>query len=218
MDALIVFARAPQPGAAKTRLTPGLGLTGAHRLYAALFEDTLALAERVPAERRLLSLAGSADGLRLSPGWALALQPELSFGARMAWSFAEAFARGATRCVLIGADAPHLEPQWIAAAFAALDANDVALGPTHDGGYYLLGLREPSPWLFDGVCWSTPSVFEETIRLVDERGLRCHVLPEEFDVDTIEEAQRLHELLRPEPERAPETARVLDDVLRRLSA
>ncbi|HEY7294015.1 MAG TPA: TIGR04282 family arsenosugar biosynthesis glycosyltransferase [Dehalococcoidia bacterium] len=217
MDTLIVFARAPRPGAAKTRLAPALGVNGAHRLYAALFADTLALAERVPA-RWLLSLAGSAAGLRLPPGWELVLQPELSFGERMEWSVGEAFTGGGDRCVLIGADAPHLDPGRIREAFAALRTHDVAIGPTHDGGYYLLGLREPSPWIFRDVRWSTSSVFAETLRLVHERSRRCHVLPVEFDVDTVDEAKRLHELLSREPRRAPQTARALDTVLQRLSA
>ncbi|HLZ69889.1 MAG TPA: TIGR04282 family arsenosugar biosynthesis glycosyltransferase [Dehalococcoidia bacterium] len=212
MDTLIVFARAPRPGMAKTRLVRDLGQAEAHRLYAALFADTLLLAGRVPA-RRLLSLDGSAAGLALPPRWQLVQQPELSFGERLEWSFARAFARGADRCVLIGADAPHVRPEWVRGAFAALRTHDVAIGPTHDGGYYLLGLRQPSPWIFEDVNWSTPSVLAETLRLVREHGNRCHLLPEEFDVDTGEEAQRLCTLLRREPERAPATARTLNEVL-----
>jgi rSAM/selenodomain-associated transferase 1 len=211
MNTLIVFARAPEPGMAKTRLVCGLGADGADRLYAALFADTLALADRLPA-RRLLSLAGTASP-PLPPEWGVVRQPEVSFGERMAWSFAQAFAQDAGRCVLIGADAPHLDPNWIVQAFAALAHHDVAIGPTHDGGYYLLGLRDPSPWLFEDVTWSTPSVFAETVRLIRARRRSCYVLPEEFDVDTPDEARRLHELLRQAPDRAPRTARVLDEIL-----
>lgn len=217
MDTLIVFARAPEPGMAKTRLAPDLGIAGSDRLYAALFADTLALAETAPAGR-LLSLAGATSGLALSAEWQVLQQPERSFGERLAWSFKTAFARGATRCVLIGADAPHLTPARLTEAFAALETHDVALGPTHDGGYYLIALREPSPWIFRDVTWSTPSVFMETLRIVRARGRRCQILAEEFDVDTIEEAQRLHDLLRHEPQRAPRTALALDEVLERLSA
>lgn len=216
MDTLIVFARAPQRGAAKTRLSSDLGVDGAHRLYAAMFADTLALADRLPA-RRLLSLAGAAVP-DLPQGWEVVRQPEAGFGERLAWSFAQAFARGARRCVLIGADAPHLDAAWIAEAFAALTSHDVAIGPTHDGGYYLLGLREPSPWIFRGVSWSTAAVFEQTLRLARERGRRCGLLPEEFDVDTFDEAVRLRDVLRRAPERAPRTALALDDLSRRASA
>jgi rSAM/selenodomain-associated transferase 1 len=216
MDTLIVFARAPQPGDAKTRLAADLGVNAAHRLYAAMFADTLDLAGRVPA-RRLLSLAGSAVP-DLPPGWAVVRQPELSFGERLAWSFAQAFALGARRCVLIGADAPHLQPGWIAGAFAALSRDDVAIGPTHDGGYYLLGLREAAPWIFREVSWSTPAVFAQTLRLVREHGRGYHLLPETCDVDTLDDARRLYALLRREPARAPRTAAALDEVLLRASA
>ncbi len=216
MDTLIVFARAPQPGAAKTRLAAELGVNAAHRLYAAMFADTLDLAGRVPAQQ-LLSLAGTAVP-DLPPGWTVVRQPELSFGERLAWSFARAFAGGARRCVLIGADAPQLVPGWIAGAFAALAAHDVAIGPTHDGGYYLLGLREPSPWLFRDVRWSTPAVFAQTLRLARDHGQRCHSLSEVRDVDTLDDALWLHALLRREPERAPRTAAALDEVLLRASA
>src|SRR5581483_11650266 len=168
MDTLIVFARAPQPGTAKTRLATVFGTGAAHRLYAAMFADTLDLAGRVQA-RRLLSLAGAAVP-DLPPDWIVLRQPERSFGERLAWSFAQAFADGARRCVLIGADAPHLQPGWIDEAFAALASADVVVGPTHDGGYYLLGLREAAPWIFREVSWSTPAVCEQTLRLVREHG------------------------------------------------
>lgn len=216
MDTLIIFARAPQPGMAKTRLAAALSTGAAHRIYAAMFADTLALAEQVPAQR-LLSITGTVAP-KLSPDWAVVRQPELSFGKRLAWSFARAFALGARRCVLIGADAPHLRLDWIDEAFAALESHDVAIGPTHDGGYYLLGLRAPSPWVFHDVSWSTAAVCEQTLRLVREHGRRFHLLPEEFDVDTLDEAQRLHDLLRRAPGRAPRTARALNDVLQPVSA
>jgi rSAM/selenodomain-associated transferase 1 len=208
MDVLIVFARAPHLGAAKTRLTPELGVDGAHRLYAAMFADTLALAARRPGAR-LLSIAGTL-GPHEAPGWPIVRQPEGTFGQRLDWTFAQAFAQGGTRCVLIAADAPHMPSARLSEAFAALHSHDVVLGPTHDGGYYLVGLRTPAPWLFEGVGWSTADVFDQTLRLVRSHGQRCLVLHEEFDVDTPDEARRLHELLEREQSRAPRTALALE--------
>jgi glycosyltransferase A (GT-A) superfamily protein (DUF2064 family) len=109
-----------------------------------------------------------------------------------------------------------MPPERLGEAFAALRTHDVAIGPTHDGGYYLLGLRRSSPWIFRDVTWSTANVFAETLDLVRERGSCCHVLPEEFDVDTAEEARVLQRLLRSEPWRAPVTARALEEVLQRV--
>lgn len=208
MDVLIVFARAPFRGAAKTRLAPALGLTGAHRLYAAMFADTLALSGGYPADH-LLSLAGPALPFDAPPGWTVISQPERTFGERLAWSFSRAYARGAGRCVLIGADAPHMPSARLDEAYAALATHDVAVGPTRDGGYYLLGLRAPSPWIFSDIAWSTAGVFAQTLKLAEAHGCRSRVLPDEFDVDTADEARQLHELLRREPARAPRTARAL---------
>lgn len=207
MDLGIVFARAPQPAAAKTRLVPALGVEGAHRLYTAMFADTLALAERSSAVR-LLSVAGELAS-REAAGWPVVRQPDATFGERLAWTFAQAFARGASRCVLIGADAPQMPVERLDAAFAGLRTHDVVIGPTHDGGYYLLGLRVPSPWIFEGIAWSTASVFDETLGLMRRRGCGSLVLPEEFDVDTPDEARRLHGLLAHAPWRAPRTAAAL---------
>jgi len=212
METLIIFARVPRAGDAKTRLAPRLGHDGAHTLYQALFVDTLALAAAA-TRRKLLSLAGSVAGLALPPGWETVCQPELSFGERLAWSFDTAFAHGGTRVVLIGADAPHLPPAEIEAAFDALHEHDVVIGPTYDGGWYLLGMREPSPWIFADISWSTASVFEQTVAVAVQRSKRVQVLREEFDVDTADEARRLRDLLAQQPERAPHTAAIIADLL-----
>lgn len=209
---LIVFARAPVPGAAKTRLLAGLDEAVAHRLYTAMFLDTLALARRVGTPV-LLSLAGTSHLFDLPRNWELVQQPERGFGERLAWSFEQAFRRGATRAVLIGADLPQLPAATVAEAFAALDSNDAVVGPTHDGGYYLLGLNQPSPWLFSGVTWSTADVFSETLALLAARDKRAATLAVHRDVDTLDDALALAALLRDEPRRAVLTARALGEIL-----
>jgi uncharacterized protein len=209
---LVVFARAPVVGVAKTRLVADLDEAAAHRLYTAMFLDTLALARRagVPV---LLSLAGESHIFDLPRSWQAVQQPDRSFGERLSWSFEQAFRRGARHAVLIGADLPQLPAQTVVEAFAALATHDAVVGPTHDGGYYLLGLNQPSPWLFNGVSWSTADVYGETLALLAERQKRTATLAEYRDVDTLDDALALAAVLRDEPQRAVLTARVLREIL-----
>ena len=205
---LIVFARAPVAGAAKTRLQPDLDAPSANALYTAMFIDTLALA-RASGAPVLLSLAGESHLLDLPAKWAVAQQPERSFGERLAWSFAEAFRRGARQVLLIGADLPHLPSEALSDAFAALADHDAVLGPTHDGGYYLIGLKDAAPWLFDGIAWSTADVFAQTMTLLEQRHKRTALLPAQRDIDTLEDALAVAALLRERPGLAVLTARAL---------
>jgi rSAM/selenodomain-associated transferase 1 len=209
---LIVFARAPVVGMAKTRLITGLDEVAAHQLYTAMFLDTLALARRAGMPV-LLSLAGESHVLDLPPSWEAVQQPDRSFGERLSWSFEQAFRRGAKHAVLIGADLPQLAAQTVVEAFAALATHDAVVGPTLDGGYYLLGLNQPSPWLFNGVSWSTAEVYGETLALLTERQKCTATLAVERDVDTLDDALVLAAVLREEPQRAVLTARVLREVL-----
>jgi rSAM/selenodomain-associated transferase 1 len=209
---LIVFARAPVAGAAKTRLQPHLDINAANALYTAMFIDTLALARKLGAPV-LLSMAGESHLLDLPPKWTVVQQPERSFGERMSWSFGEAFRRGARQVVLIGADLPHLPPQTLREAFAALGGHDTVLGPTHDGGYYLIGLNDVAPWLFDGIAWSTADVFGQTLRLLERRQKQVALLTEQRDIDTLEDALAVAPLLRERPELAVLTARQIRGLL-----
>jgi rSAM/selenodomain-associated transferase 1 len=209
---LIIFARAPVVGAAKTRLVAGLDEVAAHRLYTAMFLDTLALARRAGMPV-LLSLAGESHIFDLPRSWQAVQQPDRSFGGRLSWSFEQAFRRGARHAVLIGADLPQLPVQTVVEAFAGLATHDAVVGPTHDGGYYLLGLNQPSPWLFNGVSWSTADVYGETLALLAERQKRTATLAEYRDVDTLDDALALAAVLRDEPQRAVLTARALREIL-----
>jgi rSAM/selenodomain-associated transferase 1 len=126
-------------------------------------------------------------------------------GARMAQVFADCFARGAARVVMIGADAPHLGRAAIAAAFAALEGADVVLTPTRDGGYCLVGLRAPHD-IFRDVPMGTGRVFAETLARVAALGLRAAVQPETFDVDEWEDVLALRDVLGRDPMSLPHTS------------
>src|SRR6185436_4929337 len=111
----------------------------------------------------------------------------------MRWCFETLVAAGAARVVMIGADAPHLPDSVIDGAFAALDDADVVLVPSVDGGYCLIGLREPLD-VFSGVRMSTPNTLEDTIRRVERRGWSARLLDASFDIDEPEDLAALEEV------------------------
>ncbi len=189
-DVLIVFLKEPVPGRVKTRLASLIGAEAAAALYAALVDHALG-ALRGPWRRMLFGAPAEAVG-RLADrcGEPVLPQAEGDLGARMAAAFAEAFASGAGRAVIVGTDCLSLSAIDVEDAFDALDAHDVALAPALDGGYVLLGLRSPQPALFAGVEWSTPRVMSQTLERVARSGLAFARLPRHGDLDTLEDLRR----------------------------
>lgn len=192
LSRLLVFVKAPRPGEVKTRLGVVIGASAAARLYRALAERVLARTrpENGAYERVLVFAPPDAEDDVRSwlPGETCERQADGDLGVRMASAFDRAFAEGASRVILIGTDAPDLSREHVQAALAALAAlahQDLVLGPSTDGGYYLVGLRGPCPRLFEDVRWSTPSVLGETLTRARELGLRVHLLAPLSDIDTL---------------------------------
>lgn len=190
--ALIVLAKAPVAGVAKTRLTPPLTPEEAAAFAAASLTDTLAIAQTVPdCTAILFHPSGSGDAIRAAlggrlalPSFALSLRTRGDIGAAMAEAMACAFEGGVPQVALIGSDLPSLPPAHITAAFTALHAGaDVALGPAEDGGYYLVAARQPRPELFTGIAWSTPAVFAQTAARATAAGLSLATVPPWYDID-----------------------------------
>jgi rSAM/selenodomain-associated transferase 1 len=189
---LIVFVRAPRPGAVKTRLAAELGGEPAAFAYRRLVE-------------KLLHQLGSLSGVELHftpshaeaeieswmrPAWRARPQTGDDLGSRMHLAFLNAFAEGANRVVLIGSDCPDVGSDDIVAAWDKLSDADVVLGPAKDGGYWLIGLRQPQPELFTGIPWSTNAVLGQTIVRAGLAGLQTCLLRPLADVDTLEDWQR----------------------------
>lgn len=192
--AVLVFARAPVPGAAKTRLMPALGADGAARASAALTRRALRTAAEANRGAVELWCAPDCDHPFFADcarefGVTLHAQSTGDVGRRMAHAFDDALGRHA-RVVLIGADAVSLQAADLAAAAMALNGHDAAFAPAEDGGYLLVALRSPQPALFDGPAWGTPSVWTQTRARVDALGLRTCVLPTGYDVDHPADWQR----------------------------
>jgi len=131
----------------------------------------------------------------LAPDLELVAQRGEDLGARLSHAFEDLLADGAPEAIVIGSDIPTLPLSVLAAALDRLAAVDLVLGPSEDGGYYLIGLRAPRPALFADMAWSTAGVFEETRRRASALGLDVGILPPCFDVDTATDLGRLEAAL-----------------------
>lgn len=196
---LLVFLRAPREGQVKTRLACEIGPVAALEAYRTLLQRTLdAAADFGAVELRFTPY----DALPLvepllRPGWTAVGQGEGDLGVRLDSAFRDAFRDGFQRVMVVGSDCPEISPEDLSQADERLSESDVVLGPAHDGGYWLLGLRRPAPFLFRDMPWSTPHVFAETVRRVEAAGLRLGRLRELADVDTAADWRRWLERARP---------------------
>jgi rSAM/selenodomain-associated transferase 1 len=217
--ALIVFAKAPEPGAVKTRLTGVLTEEEAARLYEAFLHDSLAVYVRLPAAVRLyLTPSSGALPAGLVPECvSVHTQRGDGLGERMLNAFVETFVAGYERVVVIGTDHPTLPLAFVERAFEEL-APPLAtvIGPSEDGGYYLLGMNEVYPQLFRGMTYSHPRVFEDTLQRIHATPASLSILPTWYDVDTPEALRRLAADLAGGAGAAPEARRTREvmDVLR----
>lgn len=186
---LIVYAKRPLPGYAKTRLGAKIGLEESAGVYARfLYRCLLELVELDRDELSIeLSLAASDDIAFFElafPEFQVNAQIESDLGQRFTHSFRTAFENGAEAVVVIGTDIPDLDRSILQSAFAALDKKDVVIGPDMDGGYYLIGTRKKTATLFQDIDWSSEFVFQQTEKLIQAQGLSMQHLPTLSDVDT----------------------------------
>ena len=195
---LLVFTRYPESGRVKTRLLPALGPSGAAALHQAMTTQLLQgarLWQAAAGEKAAIVVCfdgGDVDRMAACFGPELQYQPQCdgNLGARMQQAIHTAFAAGAASVVVVGSDCPALGPGEIAGAFDVLEQQEVVLGPTTDGGYYLIGMRQPLPELFpEQMPWGTDTVFTETVACLEAAGLgrgwAC--LPRRKDVDLPED-------------------------------
>ncbi len=216
-QALIVFARPAVPGRVKTRMTSVLTEKEAARLYEAFLRDALEQYRALDVGVRLYTTSPmeSMPAAFAEEGITLHEQQGAGRGARMEQAFRETFDAGYARCVIIGTDHPTLPPARVEEAFAALTPGPaVSIGPSADGGYYLLGLTGPQQALFEDMTYSHAGVFRETMRRARDLPARLTVLPEWYDVDTPEDLVRLSRDLMRKPGAAPRTRETLADVQR----
>lgn len=202
---LYVIARAPTPGEVKTRLARAIGDGPATRLYAAFLED---LGHRfAPGPFRPGWYVTPAEGWpeieRLLPEgrWVVREQPDGSLTDRQRHLFREAAGQSEGPVVLVASDSPQLEVRVVARAFELLRSHELVLGPTFDGGYYLIGMRG---WhdVLAGATMGHADVLTQVRARATALGLRSALLPATFDVDEVEDLAQLTALARARPDLA----------------
>ena len=188
-DCLILFGRYPVPGKTKTRLIPVLGPAGAAELQRNITEKTFktahAFASRFRVDLQFCYDGGSEKQMRrwLGPYVLFSKQRPGNLGERMGTAFHDAFRNGYGRVVLVGTDVPDMTDRHLETAFDALGERDLVLGPSADGGYWLVGLKGPKP-IFENISWGTEEVFAETLSASRGRGLSIYCLDALRDIDT----------------------------------
>jgi rSAM/selenodomain-associated transferase 1 len=214
--ALAVMAKVPVPGLVKTRLCPPLTPGQAAALARCLLLDTLAKVRQTPGAAPCLvyAPAGARGAFRDLAGDDIALLPQegRDLGERMHRLSSRLLAAGCAAVVILGTDSPTLPAAVLADAVAHVrrGKDDLILGPSEDGGYYLIGLSRPQPDLFAGVAWGGSGVLADTRERARRRGLRVRLLPRWWDVDTPADLARLREeLRRTGSDTAPRTAAYL---------
>jgi uncharacterized protein len=195
-NSLLVVAKQPLPGQTKTRLCPPLSYAQAADLYECFLRDTLQVMRQVHDVHCVISfLPESAKDYfqNLAPDMELTCQHGNSLGERLDHLLTEALLSGSQRAVVMDSDSPTLPAEYISHAFDQLSEADVVIGPTRDGGYYLIGMKQPQSHLLRDVQMSTPRVLADTLDLAKSTGLAVSFLPTWYDVDTIDDLYQLDE-------------------------
>jgi len=210
--ALCIMAKAPEAGQVKTRLCPPLSPDDAADLYRCFLLDKIAQAREVAGAELFLAHAPAQAAAvfgALAPGFTLLPQRGADLTARLVAVCAEIFRRGCDAAIMIDSDTPTLPTERLERAVAVMSGggHDLVLGPSEDGGYYLIGLRRLRPELFEGMRWSTPTVLEETLRRARALGLSATTLSAWYDVDTAVDLVRLQADLAAGPPGGPRHTR-----------
>src|SRR5258708_4841024 len=206
---LVVMAKAPRPGMVKTRLTQSLPVEAVTELYRCLLDDTMALACSLSSVKVAIMCPAS-DIKELTPLEGDAVQVVAQKGEGLAAGLTSVFANfaaaGRQRVVAFNSDSPHLPASELDSAFEALIGHDMVVGPTHDGGYYLVGAKADHPALFDGDGMGTESALEALLArphgLQLSRGFTHHF----YDIHVEGDLHRLAAELQHAPVTAPRTA------------
>jgi len=188
---VIVFVKNPELGKVKTRLAETMGDEKALEIYNKLLGYTRDVLLELKDTRRYIYYSSFID---TSDNWSndnfdKKLQIAGGLGDKMSLAFQETF-EACDEVIIIGSDCPQLTSAHLEDAFLQLKTNDIVIGPSHDGGYYLLGMKTLYPELFEDMQWSTDTVFEETLRRVKSLELKVDELEMLSDIDYEEDWEK----------------------------
>jgi uncharacterized protein len=209
---LVIMAKAPRPGAVKTRLSPVLSPEAVIAFYHCLLEDTLALARSL-GDVEVAIMCPDSDVSEMAQFAGSEAKVVAQKGRGLAAGLTSVFAHfaesGQRRIIAFNSDSPHLPRSVLEGAFETLATHDVVVGPTHDGGYYLVGAKASYPTLFANDGMGTSTALERLLSRARTLELSMGFAETFYDVDVADDLNRLAEELRLAPERAPRTARWL---------
>ena len=206
---LVIMAKAPKPGAVKTRLTPRLSLQAVTAFYRCLLDDTLALARSlVGVEIAIMCPDSDVNELASLTGQGVRVVAQKGEGlaAGLTSVFAHFVEGPQRRIIAFNSDSPHLPRSVIEEAFETLRAHDLVVGPTDDGGYYLVGAKASHPTLFSGGEIGTSSALERLLSRARVLELSVGFEDPFYDIDVADDLIRLAAELQCAPARAPRTA------------
>jgi len=211
---LVIMAKAPRPGAVKTRLTPSLSPAAVTAFYGCLLDDTLALARSL-SDVEVAIMCPASDVLELAQLATNQAMVVAQKGEGLAAGLTSVFAHFAEshqrRVIAFNSDSPHLPRSVLEYAFETLAAHDVVVGPTHDGGYYLVGAKASHPRLFAPDGMGTSSALERLLSHARTLALSVGFAAPFYDIDLADDLTRLAEELRQAPAKAPRTAQWLQE-------
>jgi uncharacterized protein len=208
---LVIMAKAPRPGEVKTRLATSLSPEAVTAFYCCLLDDTLALARSLQMDDvKVAIMCPEADVNELAELAVGEVSVVAQKGQGLAAGLISVFAHFAEssqrRVIAFNSDSPHLPRSVLEDAFEMLAAHDVVVGPTHDGGYYLVGAKASHPTLFAGDGMGTSSALERLLSRTRALELSVGFADRFYDIDIADDLSRLAVELRVAPERAPRTA------------
>ncbi|MGH9453448.1 MAG: TIGR04282 family arsenosugar biosynthesis glycosyltransferase [Terriglobia bacterium] len=206
---LIIMAKAPRPGSVKTRLAKSLPVQAVIELYGCLLNDTIAMAQTLDrVEIAMMCPASDVEDLSRAVANKIEVVPQTGNGLAAALDsvFEQFAAVGGPGVIAFNSDSPHLPPSVIETAFDALQTCDLVIGPTHDGGYYLVGARASHPGLFSSDGMGTATALEALLARAARLQLAVRVIEPFYDIDVAADLSQLADELQLAPRRAPRTA------------
>jgi rSAM/selenodomain-associated transferase 1 len=205
---LVIMAKAPKPGRVKTRLNPSLSQPAVIAFYCCLLDDTLHLARSLgDVEIAIMCPGSDVDEMAnlVGDGVRVVAQTGEGLAAALTSVFRE-FAAAGRRVIAFNSDSPHLPASVLQSAFEALVTSDVVVGPTHDGGYYLVGAKATHPALFEGDGMGTGNALDILLQRAGAMQLSVGFTDPFYDIDVVDDLVRLAAELKLAPARAPRTA------------
>lgn len=211
---LVIMAKAPRPGSVKTRLAKSLPVVAVTELYRCLLNDTIALAQTLnQVEFALMCPASDVEDLSLAVAHSVRVVPQTGNGLAAALDsvFTQFAANDLHGVIAFNSDSPHLPPSALQSAFDVLETCDLVVGPTHDGGYYLVGARASHPGLFSNDGMGTASALDTLLGRASDSRLSVRLIDSFYDIDVGADLTQLAEELQRLPGKAPRTSQWLSE-------